>query len=429
MPTILLAIYIILIFIRPMDWWEPLIGLELVTAAAAITFTVGLPKILAWAPQAWRTIPQMRWGLALLASAVLSWLPTFWFGGMQNAFEQFGRLIFFFSLILILVNTKQDYKILIWTFLGCAIWMAVHAILQQRRGFGFGGQTPLWRLRNVETGEFVWQSKAFGTFEDPNDLCAILVIAIPMLYALYKASRHPVSKVISLAGVPICGYGAWCTNSRGGIVAIFGMLATYAIARTKGIRRYLMASASILLVTTVAPSRFGKGMVVRDRAVLWGDGISMFKDNPFFGVAYMEYPTHQGESMMAHNTYVQILAELGLIGYLPFFLIIYLTIVQLRRAIALKAHFPSADQFIMAGIFSSLAGYLTAMYFISRQYHHVLYVVLALSITFLQSSSRSAGVLDQVIGNTRKDLKHGLYWGLGSIVVMWVTVRIANALG
>jgi O-antigen ligase len=426
MASVLLAIYIALFLIRPMDWWGPLLGVELVTFAAIALFFVGLPTILPRLPRVWKDVPQLKMGLLFLLGTILSWASKFWFGGALTAFQSIGKLIFFFGLIILLVNTRQDYRLLLWTFLGCAVWMAIHAMLQQHQGYGFGGKPPLWRVRNRQTGEGVQQAIAFGTFEDPNDLCLVFVTSIPLFYTQYKTISNPIWKAISLAGLASVAYGAYCTNSRGGVVGAFGMVVAYTVARTKGIRRYLIAAVAVSLVTIVAPSRFGAGMADRGRAVVWGDGLAMFKSNPLFGIGYGDFTTYSEEHLVAHNTYIHTLAELGLAGYLPLFLIIYLTMAQLRRTINQKQNISPQDQTLLTGIFAALSGYLTGMYFISRQYQHILYFILSLSIIAVYIICSERNLREVVFGQIKKDLRNGLLWGLGSIAVMWVTVRLAN---
>lgn len=426
MGPLVLAIYIMIILIRPMDWWEPLLNWQLVTAGAIAVAFAGFAEVLKRLQTTWKEIPQLKLAVAFLIATALSWGAQFWFGGISMAFQDAGKVIFFFALILLLVRTNRDFNLLIWSLLLSVIWLAVHAILQQHRGYGFGGYRPLWRIRNQETLDGVFQARAFGVFDDPNDLCLILVVAIPLFYVLYKTYRNPIGRAFCIAGIAVSAYGAWCTNSRGGIVAIFGMIASYVLVRTKGLRRYLMAAAAISFVTVLAPSRFGGGMVGRERSVQWGEGLAVFKANPLFGVGYNDITSYTSEHLVPHNTYIHVLAELGLVGYLPFFLIIYLTILYLRRAINLGPLLEPNVRLVLTGIFSALVGYFTGMYFVSRQYQHILYVLIGITITAVYSASRSAGQYHAVFGNLKADLRNGLLWGLGSVVAMWITVRFAN---
>ena len=432
MAVLILAVYIVLILIRPMDWWEPVLKWQLVTIGAVAVFIVGMPKVLGRIRFVWETLPQMKMAVWFLIGAVFSWVPQFWFGGMQNAFVDVGKVIFFFLLILTLVNTPKDQRILLWTILFCVMWLSIHAIRQYIYGYGFGNQAPLPRLRDTEIGPeagYIFQSKAFGTFDDPNDLCTILVVAIPLFYIQLRAASNWVLKIISLGGVVMAAFAAWCTNSRGGVIAIFGMTATYVISRTTGYKRIITLAVAVTCITIVAPSRFGGGVTSKDRATLWGDGLAMFKDHPLFGVGYYNFQEYSSEGKVAHNTFIHTLAELGLFGYLPLFMMLYLTVLHLRRLIN-RRNLISRNDFVLAvGTYAALVGYLTGLYFVSRMYQHIFYIILGLSITTAYTISARYGLQEQVYGQSRKDLRRGLIWGLGSVVIMWVTVRLANMVG
>ena len=429
MAAAALAIYIMIILVRPMDWWEPLLGQQLVTIGAVAVATVGFVDVLNRFQTTWKEIPKLKLSLLLLGGAMLSWGAQFWFGGMVMVFQEFGKVIFFFALILLLVRTDRDFNFLIWSLLLSILWLAIHAILQNHRGYGFGAYPPLPRIRNRDTGEIVYQARAFGVFNDPNDLCLILVVAIPLFYVLFKTYRHPIGKVVCMVGAALSGYGAYCTNSRGGVVAIFGMVASYAIVRTKGLRRYMMAAAAVSMVTVLAPSRFSGGLVGKARSIQCGDGLGMFRMHPIFGVGYDEFTNYSSEHLVAHNTYVHLLAELGLVGYLPFFLIVYLTILYLRRAINLGPALSPNVRLVLTGVFSALVGYFTGMYFVSRQFQHILYVLIGVGIAAVYAACRNAGCYHLVFGNLKTDMRNGFLWGLGSVVIIWITIRVANVLG
>ncbi len=435
MNAIFISVYIITILIRPQDWWSPMRNWQLVTFASLLTAVFGFPALIARAPSVWKRIPQLKAAVVFLVGVILSYLSKFWLGGVWFAFQEMGKVIFFFMMILILINRMSDYKILLWTVVLCIAWMGIHSSMQLHLGSGFGNQPPLYRLRK-EIGEgdsivrvYVRQSIAFGTFEDPNDLCTALIVAIPLFYVLFKTSSNPLQQIFALAGGGISAYGAFATNSRGGIVAIFGMLAAYIIARTKGFKRYLTIVIAVSSVTVLAPSRFSGGMMGKDRAVLWGNGIAMFKSNPLFGVGYKNFADNSEEHLVCHNTYIHTLAELGLAGYLPMFMIFYLTVVQLRRAINAIKPIATKDYVLLSGVYSAVIGYLTSLYFVSRQYEHFLYLVMSLSITVVVIMCDRYGLYSVVFGNIKKDVRRGLYFGLGSVVVLYFTVLMANALG
>ena len=431
MGPFLLGLYIVTIMIRPQDWWAPVRNLQLVTLGGILTTVFSFPVLLGRLPFIWKRVPQMKVALAFFMGLLFSILSQGWLTGVWSVVQEFGRVLFFFFLILILVDNVRNFKIFLWSILLCIIWLSIHAILQHHTGYGFGHQAPLNRLHRDMGDTRVWvqQAIAFGTFEDPNDLCTCLVVAIPLFYVLFKTSSNPIQQMISLVGVSLTSYGVYCTNSRGGVVAVFGMLVSYVLTRIKGFRRYIVAAFGVTAVTILAPSRFSGNIVGHDRAVLWGDGVAMFKDNPVFGVGYKTFTDYSSDHLQAHNTYIHVLAELGLVGYLPLFLLIYLTAVLLRRTINEVKTISNQDYLLLTGIYSSCIGYMTALYFVSREYEHFFYLMMALPTTATVIYCDRYGLTTQVFGNIKKDIRQGLLWGLASVVIFYFTVRMANIVG
>lgn len=423
MAIFLLAAYIFLIFVRPMEWWEPVKDWRLVNFAAILTVCVSIPQILGRYRSAWQ-VPEMRMAVLLLFGATLSLLP-WWLGGMPAAFVEFGKVIVLYALVVLLARDTNNIRLLLWTILLCIAWMAVHGITQAWTGTGFGGLGPFMRRQGGDLPP-IPQIIAYGIFNDPNDLCLVFICALPLLYAEYRVAHGLLPKIAALLMIPMVLYGAKLTNSRGGFVGLFGMVAAYAIAHTKGFRRWAIVVFGVLLIAVVAPSRFSSGMDVdRGRVDAWGDGIREFQNHPIFGVGYGNFADYSEK--VAHNSYIHTLTELGLLGYVPFFLLIFLTLAHVRRTLSLTEKTPSRERSYLSGTFSAMIGYLTACYFLSRQYNPVLYLMLALAIAQVVMICRSQNLHAQVFGPWRNDLKQSLIWCFASIPFFWLTIRVANA--
>lgn len=426
MAIYLLAGYILTLLIRPMDWWPPLFNVELVTIGAILILLVGFPQITARLSIIWNQVPEFKSVVLFVVGAAISPLSQFWIGGFVDCLNELGKVIVFYILIILLVKTVKNLNVLIAAFLICAIWLSTHAAMQHNSGHGFGNQEALSRKTNIK-GEIVYQAVAFGTLNDPNDLCVILVVAIPLFYSQFKRARNPIFKLAGLAGGAFSAYGAYCTNSRGGIIAIMGMVTAYVFLLIKGVKRYFVMLLTFAAVTILAPSRFaGAAFEGKDRAILWGDGLDMFKGNPIFGVGYNNFRELSNSHHVAHNSFVHVLAENGLVGYLPFFTLIYLTVVHMRRLAELKKFIQEDHYTLLAGINSALIGYLTGIYFISRQYQPSLYLILGLALAGVFVVSNENGLRAEVFGPKQKDMRSGLLVALGSVVFLWITVRLAN---
>jgi hypothetical protein len=311
------------------------------------------------------------------------------------------------------------------------LFLALNGILQIHTGTGFNGAPPITRFLfdNPNNPSFL-QIIAFGIFEDPNDLCMVFIFIIPVLIAELIWQPKILFRLFSLVGIPLSCYAAYLTNSRGGIVGVLGMLLTYSITQVKGLRRYLLASVGFAAVVLALPSRVSsqKGSVDLGRADAWGTGLSSFLQYPVFGIGYGNIQQVTG-NIVAHNSYIHVLTELGLVGYIPWLLLIYITMVHLWRAIRNTKNLNPLVHGRLVALFSGFAGFLTSMYFLSRSYIVVLYLIEALSLTQVFIACREDRELQRkVFINLKSDLLIGLIFSLASVLILWIFVTVANRL-
>lgn len=423
MEVFLLSIYIAVLFIRPMDWWPPVYGWELINWTALVLLFVSMPRVLAELRNLWSLALELRVFVWFLVAATASWLPSLWLQGLQDTFSVVGKLLVLYFLILLLGREPQNAKILLWTLLLAITWMAVHGILQYRTGAGFGGQAPAFK---DHPDGIIYRIRAFGYFDDPNDLCIVFVLALPLLFAEYRATGHPLVKAVCLGVMAVFAYAATLTNSRGGFMGLFGMAVAYFADRTKGFRRWLLLSGALAILTVIAPSRVqGLGEGDRSRAVNWGDSLAAFKEHKLFGVGWNDIQSYTDTAQTSHNTFLNVLAECGLVGYVPFFLLIYCTLVHVKRAAAVTHRIDRPVSIRLSGMYSSLVGYCAAAYFISRQYTHTPYILLALATAQVLNVCRDPMLAAQIY-RPRQDLRTGTIVALSSVAVMWITIRIAH---
>lgn len=419
----LLALYIIVILIRPMDWLDTFYGWPLVNNLAMLLIPVSFFGSAKEDFASWWKLPEVKIAAFLLFAASMSNFFV-WLQAVVDTFQRFGKVILCYGIILLVVRREKNFRIILWTILMCVAWMAVHGILQIQRGYGFGYLPPLWRASHN-----VFQITAFGIFEDPNDLCLVFILALPLLYSEFRASNNGLTKTLALFMMPLIITGIWLTNSRGGIMGLFGMVTGYSILKTKGIKRWFTILIPAVIIFIFAPSRFAGKEVDLGRATLWGYGLRSFQRHPIFGIGHGNFQDTVGEGFVAHNSFIHVLTELGLFGYLPWFLLIFMTMTHLCRAINLSSSISRDDQFHLVGLFAALSGYLTAAYFLSRSYDYVLYILLALALAKVSIVANNSSLYDKIFDKNRDGLKRGIIIGLASVLVMWVTVRLANMMG
>ena len=203
-----------------------------------------------------------------------------------------------------------------------------------------------------DIGRFHYGWRASGLFICPNHAAAFLTVAALFCFSITLWSRWPVPAKILAA---YCGFmaiiGILLSASRAGalgfiaglfVLATFSMLAYKKFYRWKtqkillylGVGICLVALATFLVFIQGSDqkiiSRYAEGPSALDwRLLAWKGGISNFLEAPIFGTgaeSHLYYGRHfrdphlQVDIVHAHNDYIELAAEFGLVG-LALFLI------------------------------------------------------------------------------------------------------------
>jgi len=332
----------------------------------------------------------------LFGVMIFSHVANGYFGGALNAFVRFlPSVVAYFLVVQCLVSPKMINAFLIVLVL-LTTFLGYEAVLQSVTGFSDGGLPPIYEgMFDAESGSSgvfdpIPRARWFGSFNDPNDLGLALVVVVPLLLSWLCRK-----KMLSVVCLPIVVWGICLTNSRGAFISLFVSIATYFVVRFRSKKGLFVGGGVLVSLLALAPSRMSS---VSDdssmgRLDAWFAGLQMLKDHPLFGVGPGAFLDHH--SLTAHNSYVLVLAELGTVGsyfYIGFFYF------PLRWAIA--------NIFIGTGccktegcrdelgaLLGGLVGVLTSMFFLSRVYVMVPYVVVGLISAFINVNCRKSNVV------------------------------------
>jgi O-antigen ligase len=186
--------------------------------------------------------------------------------------------------------------------------------------------------------------RAAGTFGNPNYFGFLEALAVTAAIGWSTVTTSARLRATLLIAAAVCGGALAVTLSRGGILTLMGGLAVLAVFRYRG--RGLVAVAAIALVFLVAypaivewrlaseggvqVSQAFEEMAASDReraaAVLAGPEI--WATAPLFGVGFGHYSFVSAgfsgnlSATAAHNWYVNVLAEQGLVGIVLWLLLL-----------------------------------------------------------------------------------------------------------
>jgi O-antigen ligase len=246
-----------------------------------------------------------------------------------------------------------------------------------------------------------------GLYE-PNYFAANLVLVIPLALAIAGVQLTPARRTLWLGGALALVAMVLLTASRGGFLGLLVAVALF-VYRRRGAGAALALLAALILA--VLPTELGERAVATlfgggeapagleasneaHQALFWA-ALRMIADAPLTGVGPYNFKTlsatYSGldRDFIAHNSYLELAAELGLPVLLVFLLLVAAAFRGLGRAARPTADPQGRELAAWAeGLASGLTGFLVAGLFISAQYEKWFWLVVFLTIVMERLAAR-----------------------------------------
>lgn len=208
-----------------------------------------------------------------------------------------------------------------------------------------------------------------GTLQDPNELALALGIAMPFAFAFLDRRRTPARLLLAGLTCAAVGLCIYFTQSRGGQLVFLTVLAVYLVHRI-GARRGLAIGVLVALPLLIVGGRAGGETSTAERLECWWVGLHLVVGSPGFGVGYGQFTEHH--YLTAHNSFIQVAGELGLVGMLLWSSIVYLALKIPFQA--LRAEVPPVARSWALALLASTAGLVVGSFFLSYAYKDVLWI-------------------------------------------------------
>lgn len=248
---------------------------------------------------------------------------------------------------------------------------------------------------------------AAGT--SPDDLGAILAIGIPMAWYLANSKRNSkfayVLQAVNYAYIPAALMGISLSATRLALVAtipgiVFGLASLTQVKLSARITIFLFLIIAAYYLLPLIPQesiqRLGTTGTeissgdLNGRVELWRQGIAAFEEHPLLGVGSNMYRSVNTENKVAHNSFISVLVELGLVGIVLFGIILATAIRQVFGQ-------PTWDTRLWLAV---LAGWVVAASTLTWEYRKPTWLFLTLIVANAALFRHDDEVMEPVQRNT-----------------------------
>jgi O-antigen ligase len=207
---------------------------------------------------------------------------------------------------------------------------------------------------------------------DPNDLAMKLALAVPMAWYLGSVYEKPWLRLFCRAYLPVGLLALGLTGSRGGMIVAFVALSIIPLSMDRLTPGRLVTALGILTLTGALAAAFVPDAVVHRLATtqnevesasfggrfkLWVAGLHAFTFKPLMGygtggfVAAI-YSQLGAQSLVAHNSFISILVEEGIVGLVLYCIMLYAAVAAVMRLPRRERRF---GQVLMAALLLALS--------------------------------------------------------------------------
>jgi len=332
--------------------------------------------------------------LGLLLWSALSVPAALNVGVAFRSWTDFAAIVVMCLVLAGSVRRVRDVERLALVYFGVTVVYV--AVVLARFQLGAGG----WRLGRLY-------------YYDANDLATLIACAMPLGLYFVLSRRPPLVRLLAVVGLALLAAAQIRSGSRGGFLAFLAVAAFVLLGFTTVPARARVAGLVVILAVlfTTASDRYWTQMQTMlrpgedynltsetGRTKIWKRGLGYLAAHPVLGIGLTNFQVAEGTISplaklqergvgvrwgAAHNTFIQVAAELGVPGLLFFVGLITSAFVSLRR-VARRALDPSAfppDVSRLAqSLMAALVGFVVGAFFLSLAYTDMLYTLVALAI-------------------------------------------------
>ena len=376
-PILGLISYVLVILLRPGE----VLGIPFVAkaVAGACIFAWLVRYVLPQKPM--RVTAAYKAMLFFVASVGFSAVSAFWIQQVFDTWQDSLKLLVLYTITISFVDTSQKLAIFGTAVLAAVGYTGAYVIYNIAVITGYSGQ----RIHEL----------AWGMFSDSNEFSQIIVMLLPILVLLLIEIKGLKWRLFSCLMIAIGMVIMVLSASRGGFL---GLLIICVALWLRGRRKMLLlivVAASMGALLLLAPSslferlgsitQYSQDESSLGRLEAWSAGLRMFLRNPVSGIGagcfdYASLDYGLSKELVAHNSFITVVAETGLIGLISYLCLIYYTFQGCRRirsALLLQGRQGGLIYVLSEALPISLIGFIATSMFISTTYYPQLFILCA----------------------------------------------------
>jgi len=345
-------------------------------------------------PTTWFVVALLVWMTLSMTGAIV--LST----SFDLVVGNFSKTFLMFLVIAASVRGIRDIERVAITYLVAATTYAL--VVLARFDLGEGEE---WRLGDLY-------------YYDANDFATFAVTAMPLALFVLHQGRAGYQRLLGAVALGVLTLAFVWTGSRGGFIALLAVVA-FINSRYRAIPlRWRVGATALVAVVVLATAserywtQMGSIMSESDynrsdeagRMQIWKRGVGYMLRFPVFGVGPDNFGAAEGRLSIfaereqfgrgvrwnaAHNSYVQVGAELGVPGLVMFVCMLVSVFVALRRsAWQLAAGGSRTGPELTQAITASLTAFVVGAFFLSLAYSEILFTLMALAVALHKVANR-----------------------------------------
>jgi O-antigen ligase len=394
-------LFTLLLYIRPQEMYPEIVGdFPLVKIVAIGTLLAYFASALTSGGRlsVWPIELKM---ILLIAALALAFMPIALSqkDSQDMLFDVFLKVVIIFAVMINVLNTRERLRSILKVVVFCGTGLAIYAVYSYLQGHIIvTGSKLVVRIAGLVE----------GMFGNPNDLATGLAILVPISVAL-ALTRRGAERVLFFACTVALVSGIVVTFSRGGFLGLVAMGAVllWKVGRRNravtalaffvllGVFMGMMPGGYASRLTTIFNIEEDPTGSAQARRELLDRGMSLAIAHPVVGLGMGNFHIYSIQEQVAHNSYLEIAAELGMGGLAAYLILIFAPLRSLRRIEreTMNSHSPPADPgqssehndyYLSVALQAAFIAYLVCSFFSSIEYLWYVYYLVAYAVSLRQ---------------------------------------------